>query len=88
VPFSGMDDEDTGSTRGREDICAWSDSGLETRDVVAERGAKPAGLQKIPLHIDNDERGPASVDGNCRRLRFYGLHWHDSLRLSGRAPRG
>jgi hypothetical protein len=83
MPFSGVNDEHIGSACGREDIRARSDGGLETRNVVAERGTEAAGLQEIALHINDDERRSIGIDGNRRRLRFYGLHWHDSLRLPG-----
>jgi len=79
-----MDDQHASSACGREHIRAWPDRGLETRHVVAERGAEAARLQKIPLHIDDDEGRPAGIDRNRRRLRFYRAHWHSSLRLSGR----
>jgi hypothetical protein len=84
VAFPGVDDEDTGAPRRREHIRARPDSGLETRNVVAERGAEAARLQKIPLHVNDDEGGSAGVDGNRFRLRFYSPHWQGSLRLTGR----
>src|SRR5262245_22481809 len=84
VAFAGVDDENTGAPRGREHIRAWRDSGHETRNVVAKRGTEPARLQKIPLHVNDDEGGSAGVDGNRFRLCFYGPHWQGSLRLTGR----
>jgi hypothetical protein len=80
VAFPGVDDEDTGAARRREHIRAWPDSGLETRNVVAERGAEAARLQKIALHVNDDEGGSAGVHGNRSRLRFYGPHWQGILR--------
>ena len=81
MPFSGMNHEHIGSARGREDIRARSDGGRETRNVVAERGTEAARFQKVPLHINDDERRSTGIDGNRRRLRFYGPHWHSSLQL-------
>jgi hypothetical protein len=78
-----MDDENAGAARGGEHIRAWLHSGLETRDIVAKRGTESAGLQEVPLHIDDNERRSAGVDGNRRRLCFYRSHWHRSLPLTG-----
>ena len=87
MPFSGVNHEHIGSASGREDIRTRSDGGLETRNVVAERGTEAARLQKVPLHINDYERRSTGIDGNRHRLRFYGPHWHDSLRLPGRVSR-
>jgi len=54
MPLPGVNHEHTGSTRGSKHICTRFDCGLETGNIVAERGTKPAGLQKIPLHIDDE----------------------------------
>ena len=81
VALAGMDDENAGTPRGGQHIRAGPDRRLETRDIVAERRAEPARLQKIPLHIDDDERHPAGIDGERRRLRRYGPHWQGGLPL-------
>ena len=84
VAFPRMDDEDTGAPRSRQHVRARSDSRLEPGHVVAERGAEPAGLQKIPLHVDNKQRRPAGFDRNRRRLRFYRPYCHGTFRLPDR----
>ena len=71
-------------TRGREHIRARPDRGLETRHVVAKRRAEAARLQKIALHIDDDEGRPAGIDRNRRRLRFYRPYCHGTFRLPDR----
>ena len=81
MPLPGVNHEHIGSARGREDIRARPDRSLETRNVVAERGTEAARLQKVPLHINDDERRSTGIDGNRRRLRIYGPHWHNSLQL-------
>ena len=76
-----MDDENAGTPRGGQDIRAGPDRRLQTRDIVAERRAEPAWLQKIPLHIDDDKCHPAGIDGERLRLRRYGPHWQGGLPL-------
>ena len=38
------------------------DRGLQPRHVVAERLAEAARLEKIPLHVDDDEGGAIELD--------------------------
>jgi hypothetical protein len=47
---------------------AGFDRRLQTRHVVAKRFAEAAGLEKIALHIDDDQRRPVEIDGKRRRL--------------------
>src|SRR5262245_47347603 len=82
VPFAGMDDEKAGAPRCLEDPRTRLHSGLETRDIVTERRPEAAGLQEVALHVDDDERHSAGVDGERLRLRRYGPHWHGSLPMS------
>ena len=37
-------------------------------EVVAERLAKTAGLEKITLHVDDDQRGFGGIEGESERL--------------------
>src|SRR5262245_38523995 len=78
-----MDDEKAGAARGREDLHTRPHRGLESRDVVAERRPESPRLQKVALHIDDDERHSAGIDGERLRLRRYGPHWHGSLPIRG-----
>jgi hypothetical protein len=84
-----MDDENAGAPRGGEDINARSHSALEARNIVAEGSAEAARLQEIPLHIDNDQRHPADIDGERLGLRRYGPDWQGGLHVlvrSGVSP--
>jgi hypothetical protein len=80
VSFAGVDDKEACLARGGEHLPARSHRGMQARNIVAERGAKPAGLQKVPLHIDDDERRSTDVDGDRRRLSLDGPQCHGSLR--------
>ena len=42
--------------------------GREARHVVAERLAEAAGLEEVPLHVDDDERGTVEIDRDRVRL--------------------
>jgi hypothetical protein len=66
---------------GGQDFRARAHRCLETRDIVAERRTEAARLQKIRLHIDDDECHPAGIDGERLRLRRYGPHWQGGLSL-------
>ena len=66
VAFAGVDDENAGR-RAAASTTRTVPPRLQPRDVVAERRAEAAGLQKIPLHIDNDQRHPADIDGERAR---------------------
>jgi len=76
-----MNDENASTPRGGQDIRAGPDRRLQTRDIVAKRRTEPARLQKIPLHIDDDECHPAGIDGEWLRLRRYGPYWQGGLPL-------
>lgn len=89
VAFAGMDDENAGAPRGGQDVSARSHSALEARNIVAEGSAEASRLQEIPLHIDNDQRHPADIDGERLRLRRYGPDWQGGLHMlvrSGVSP--
>ena len=40
----------------------------QQRDVVAERGAEAARLEKVALHVDDDQRGGGRVEFEGIRL--------------------
>ena len=50
--------------------CKRRDRGLEQADVVAERLAEAAGLEKVALHVDDEKRRALERDG--KRLRLGG----------------
>jgi hypothetical protein len=53
---------------GFENLAKRCDGSLQLGHVIAQRLTKTTGLQEIPLHIDNHERGAVDVNGKRRRL--------------------
>jgi hypothetical protein len=51
-----MNDENTGVARGFQNSRGRRHGLLQQRHVVAERLAKSSRLNKVALHIDDDER--------------------------------
>ena len=76
VALAGVDHQDAGGARGVERAGAGADRALEQRDVVAERLAEAAGLEEVALHVDDDERGAAGVEGRSARARRRGGRAH------------
>jgi hypothetical protein len=58
-----VNDQQACATRRREHLPAWRDRRLKPLNVISKRGAKAAGLQKIPLHVNDDERRFVEIDG-------------------------
>jgi hypothetical protein len=65
-----MDHQQAVLARGLQYGADRLDGGSEQRDVVAERGAEAARLEKIALHVDDDERGSPDIDLNGIWLGF------------------
>jgi hypothetical protein len=63
-------DQNAAPAKRRKHIAARLDRDLEPRHVIAERGAEPSGLEKIALHVDDDEGGMRKVDTERRRFGF------------------
>ena len=63
MAFAGVDDEHTGISGGRQHLAARLNRRLQPGDVVAESGAEPARLQKVALHVDDDQRRSPEIDG-------------------------
>ena len=79
VAFARVDDQQACGARRVEHRFAGADRGLQQRHVVAERFAEAARLEKVALHVDDDERGPFELDGE--RLRLGGdLRYHSAAR--------
>src|SRR5580704_10738995 len=70
MAFARVDDQKAKLPRGGEYVPAWRDGGLQPGHVIAERGAEPAGLEEIALHVDDDERRAVKLDGQRCRLGF------------------
>ena len=68
VALAGVDDEHPGGAGGGDGGGAGRDGALQQRDVVAERLAEAAGLEKVALHVDDDERGRGRVKADGGRL--------------------
>ena len=70
MALAGVDDQHAGLARRRQHLRRRLDRGLEQADIVAEGFAESARLEKIALHVDDDQRG--TVDVQSDRLRFGG----------------
>ena len=79
MAFAGMDDQEAKVPRGGEHRLTRRDGGLQPRHVIAQRGSKPAGLEEIALHVDDDERCAVELDGQRCRLGFEGHARHPDL---------
>ena len=63
MALARMNDEQPEAARRFEHFPARHYRLLQARHVVAERRAEAAGFQKIPLHVDDHERGVLEIDG-------------------------
>ena len=79
VPFARVNDQHVDEARGREYVPARRNGGLQSRHVIAERGAETAGLEEVALHINDDQRRPLKLDGQRCRLGFKGHARHPDL---------
>ena len=55
MAFARMERRKAGGAPGRQQATVWLDCPAQLRDVVAEHFAEAPGLQKIPLHVDNQQ---------------------------------
>src|SRR6202035_4903207 len=79
MPFAGMDDQKAKLPRGRQYVAARCDGGLQPRHIISKGGAEPTGLEKIALHVDDDERRAVKFDGQRCRLGFKSHARHPDL---------
>ena len=56
MALAGMDHRKAGGAPGREQLPVRLDGAAQLRNVVAEHFAEAAGLQKIALHVDDEQR--------------------------------
>ncbi len=68
VAFARVDDEHAGVARSCEHRTTGRDGALQERDVVAERLAEAAGLQKVALHVDDEQRRARPGELDCGGL--------------------
>ena len=78
MALAGVDDGQPGGARLLEQRRVGAIVRAQQRDVVAERRAKPAGLEKIPLHVDDDEARPCLIEIERVRLCLDDRHRHDT----------
>ena len=76
VPFSRMNNEHVMFAGGSENLAQRRNCRLQARNIVAERLAEAAGFEKIPLHVDDHERGAIKIDGQRRWLGIKGHFRH------------
>ena len=84
-----VEDRKTGGAPRRQQPLVRFDGAAQLRNVVAEHFAKAAGLQKIALHVDDQERAMLGSERESIRIgrEVYGLV-HDSTPALGTAPIG
>jgi hypothetical protein len=69
VPLAGMDDEKAAFPRGRKHGGHRLHNARKLRNVIAERFAETARLEKVALHIDDDKRRSCEIEFDRRGLR-------------------
>ena len=62
MTLAGVDDGQPRGARLFEQGSSWSDCLPQQRNVVAECLAKPPGLEKVALHVDDDEARPSRIE--------------------------
>ena len=62
MALAGMDDRQPRHSRRIEQAPGRRDGPAQQRDVVAQYGAKAAGLEKIALHVDDHEAGMSRLE--------------------------
>jgi hypothetical protein len=68
VALTRMDHQHVGFASCGEQRAAGSNRALQPRDVVTQSGTEPPRLEKVPLHVDDDDRGTVEIDRNGARL--------------------
>jgi hypothetical protein len=68
MPLPGVNHQEAAGAGGLQQPSARRNRGAQQADVVAEALAEAPGLQKIPLHVDNEERGARGLDLDRKRL--------------------
>jgi hypothetical protein len=81
MPFAGVDDLEAFVAPGAEQAPIRFNGAPELRDIVSEHFPEAAGLEKVSLHIDDEERAVRWV--KIEVVRFRGNRWHVERVLSG-----
>ena len=68
MAFAGVHHHHSGGAACVQDAAGGGDGGAQQGDVVAEGGAEAARLEKVALHVDNDERGGSGIEGEGIRF--------------------
>ena len=89
MAFASMEDRKTRGAPRRQEPLVRFDGAAQLRDVVAEHFAKAPGLEKIALHVDDQQRAMLGSERESIRIgrEVYGLV-HDSTPALGTAPIG
>ena len=80
MALAGVDDEQSGLTRGQEHPLGRWDRRAQQRDVVTERLAESARVDEVALHVDDQQRGRGRIE--VKLVRFRLDSWHGFLQLS------
>jgi hypothetical protein len=62
VPFAGVDDRQICLAPAFEQTAIRIDRAAELGDIVAEHFPKPARLEEVTLHVDDEERATGGLD--------------------------
>jgi len=73
-----VDHEQAGRAPGVEQRLVRVDGGPEQRDVVAQQFAEASRLEKVALHVDDDESGVIEVDHQRAWLGLNPSDAHDT----------
>ncbi len=84
MTLAGVDDEDAGLARRCQHRGDRADGAAKLGYVVAQHGAEAAGLDEIPLHVDDDERGGGRLELEGIGLSRYFWHGQPPSEGSGR----
>lgn len=81
VAFARVNDQHAGAARGLQHCLARRHGRVEQGHVIAERLAEAARLQKVALHVDDDERAALKIDvDRCGLGGNAGDQWLSLLR--------
>ena len=67
IRFPRVDDKNAGFPRGRQQLCNARNRGLQQADVQTRQRRIALRVEKIPLHVDGEQRGRGGVES-------HGLH--------------
>lgn len=68
MPFTGVNDGQSGPAPSLKQTAIGIDGAAKLRDVIAEHFSKPAWLEKVSLHVDDQQ-------GTAHRINFVGIRF-------------